>query len=174
MPRNEDGEYELVLGNRQLLSVFFIVVVLLGVGFTMGYILGKNAAPGMSAIKNAPSTAILPMVVDSPRADPAPRAAVEERLEKLKAATATGDGSLHKGTPSKGMTFVQVLASTREDAEMTGRQLQKHELPVWIAPGDSDGRFRVLVGPIPDAADLARAKAKIESLGFKTPFKKVY
>ena len=29
MPRNEDGEFELVLGNRQLLSVFFILVVLL-------------------------------------------------------------------------------------------------------------------------------------------------
>ncbi len=46
MPRNEDGEFELVLGNRQLLSVFFIVVVLLGVFFTMGYIVGRNSAPG--------------------------------------------------------------------------------------------------------------------------------
>lgn len=45
MPRNEEGEFELVLGNRQLLSVFFIVVVLLGVFFVMGYILGKNSAP---------------------------------------------------------------------------------------------------------------------------------
>jgi cell division septation protein DedD len=45
MPRNEEGEFELVLGNRQLLSVFFIVVVLLGVFFVMGYILGKNSSP---------------------------------------------------------------------------------------------------------------------------------
>ena len=36
MPKNEDGEFELILANRQLLSVFFIVVVLLGVFFTMG------------------------------------------------------------------------------------------------------------------------------------------
>ena len=42
MARNDDGEFELVLGNRQLLSVFFILVVLLGVFFTMGYIVGKN------------------------------------------------------------------------------------------------------------------------------------
>src|SRR5262245_52090995 len=28
MPTNEEGEFELVLGNKQLLSVFFIVVVL--------------------------------------------------------------------------------------------------------------------------------------------------
>lgn len=44
--RSEDGEFELILGNRQLLSVFFIVVVLLGVFFTMGYIVGKNAVTG--------------------------------------------------------------------------------------------------------------------------------
>ncbi|HYP09475.1 MAG TPA: SPOR domain-containing protein [Bryobacteraceae bacterium] len=50
MPRNEAAaseasEFELVLGNKQLLSVFFIVVVLLGVFFTMGYIVGRNSAP---------------------------------------------------------------------------------------------------------------------------------
>lgn len=35
----------MILGNRQLLSVFFIVVVLLGVFFTMGYIVGRNSGP---------------------------------------------------------------------------------------------------------------------------------
>ena len=43
MPKNEEGEFELILGNKQLLSVFFIVVVLLGVFFTMGYIVGRNS-----------------------------------------------------------------------------------------------------------------------------------
>jgi cell division septation protein DedD len=41
-----DGEHELVLGNKQLLSAFFVVVVLLGVFFTMGYFVGKNTATG--------------------------------------------------------------------------------------------------------------------------------
>lgn len=49
MPKNEEGEFELILGNRQLLSVFFIVVVLLGVFFTMGYIVGRNSSPVVSA-----------------------------------------------------------------------------------------------------------------------------
>lgn len=39
-----DGEHELVLGNKQLLSTFFIVVILLGVFFTMGYFVGRNTA----------------------------------------------------------------------------------------------------------------------------------
>jgi cell division septation protein DedD len=42
MARNEEGEFELVLGNRQLLSVFFILMVLMGVFFAMGYIVGRN------------------------------------------------------------------------------------------------------------------------------------
>ncbi len=45
MPRNEDGEFELVLGNKQLLTVFFIVVVLLGIFATMGYIVGRSTVP---------------------------------------------------------------------------------------------------------------------------------
>ena len=39
-----EGEHELVLGNKQLLSAFFVVVILLGVFFTMGYFVGKNTA----------------------------------------------------------------------------------------------------------------------------------
>ncbi len=49
MPKNEDGEFELVLGNKQLLSMFFVVVVLLGVFFVMGYIVGRNSTPLISA-----------------------------------------------------------------------------------------------------------------------------
>lgn len=53
MPRNEDGEYELILGNRQLLSIFFIVVVLLGSGFTLGYMLGRNSGPAGARTESA-------------------------------------------------------------------------------------------------------------------------
>jgi len=45
MKNEETGEFELVLGNRQLLSGFFIVVVLFAVFFVMGYIVGRNSAP---------------------------------------------------------------------------------------------------------------------------------
>src|SRR5713226_9750849 len=45
MPRNDEGEFELVLGNRQLLSGFFIVVILFGISLTMGYIVGRHSSP---------------------------------------------------------------------------------------------------------------------------------
>ena len=43
MPKTEEGDFELLIGNKQLLTVFFVVVILLGVFFTMGYIVGKNS-----------------------------------------------------------------------------------------------------------------------------------
>jgi cell division septation protein DedD len=53
MPKNEEGEFELVVGNRQLLTIVFIMMVLFGVVFTMGYLVGRTAAPevGMAASK---------------------------------------------------------------------------------------------------------------------------
>src|SRR5437588_12814025 len=45
MPKNETGEFELVLGNRQLLSGFAVVAILFGVFFAMGYIVGRNSSP---------------------------------------------------------------------------------------------------------------------------------
>jgi cell division protein FtsN len=43
MRNNETGEFELVVGNRQLLSGFFIVVLLFAVAFAMGYVVGQNS-----------------------------------------------------------------------------------------------------------------------------------
>jgi cell division septation protein DedD len=53
LPKNDEGEFELVLGNRQLISVFVIVVALLGVFFSMGYIVGRNSSPANGAAEAA-------------------------------------------------------------------------------------------------------------------------
>jgi len=53
LPKNDEGEFELILGNRQLISVFLIVVVLLGMFFSMGYIVGRNSSPTAGATEAA-------------------------------------------------------------------------------------------------------------------------
>jgi hypothetical protein len=80
VPKNEDGEFELILGNRQLFSVFFIVVMLFGVFFVMGYIVGQNSAPlGRTDVASARKNDVKPLVVDSPgRAPEVPAAAPPE------------------------------------------------------------------------------------------------
>ncbi|MFN0102643.1 MAG: SPOR domain-containing protein [Bryobacteraceae bacterium] len=87
MPRNEDGEMELVLGNRQLLSVLFILVVLLGVFFTMGYIVGRNNPSDekvrLAAVKQQVASAgkLPPVTVDptSGAVSPKPSPSIIER-----------------------------------------------------------------------------------------------
>ncbi len=44
-----DQDQEYVLGTKQLLSAFFVVVALLGVFFTAGYIIGRNTGPKSGA-----------------------------------------------------------------------------------------------------------------------------
>jgi outer membrane biosynthesis protein TonB len=63
LARTEDGEFELVLGNVQLISVFLIVVILLGVFFSMGYIVGRNSVPAAVTAANTPAK---PIVVEPP------------------------------------------------------------------------------------------------------------
>ena len=41
--QNSDGETEIVLGNKRLLGIFFVVVILLGVAFTAGYKVGQGS-----------------------------------------------------------------------------------------------------------------------------------
>lgn len=63
MPKTDEGEFELILGNKQLISVFLIVVVLLGVFFSMGYIVGRNStAPAAEAAR----TTVKPAPTDTP------------------------------------------------------------------------------------------------------------
>lgn len=46
---DNDGERELVLGNKQLLGIFFVATLLCGVFFAMGYVVGGNSAKSSAA-----------------------------------------------------------------------------------------------------------------------------
>src|SRR5215510_6179441 len=65
MKNNETGEFELVMGNRQLLSGFFIVCLLFGVAFAMGYIVGRNSSPSARALAEMQTPAQAPVVSDT-------------------------------------------------------------------------------------------------------------
>ena len=91
-----DGVYELVLGNRRLLGTFFIIVILFGMFFTMGYVVGRNSAPAAAATSPAiagasnakPETALAAKAapVQPAVAPPAPkvRGPAETKLVKSK------------------------------------------------------------------------------------------
>ena len=62
MLRSSESETEILLGNKQLLGIFFLVAVLLGIAFTSGYMIGRGAGPKKGAAApvadaSAPSSA---------------------------------------------------------------------------------------------------------------------
>src|SRR5450759_785751 len=66
MRNNETGEFELVVGNKQLLSGFFIVVLLFAVAFAMGYVVGQNTQrPARLASEGGPASAAANTAADS-------------------------------------------------------------------------------------------------------------
>lgn len=56
MLRNSEGETEILLGNKQLLGLFVVVVLLLGIAFTGGYKMGQGSRKAVSAAAAAPAT----------------------------------------------------------------------------------------------------------------------
>jgi len=89
LPKNDEGEFELVLGNRQLISVFLIVVILLGVFFSMGYIVGRNSSP------TAPETARN----EKPKPDPDADSSDDSDSDGPGAPASTGNSTPPSTTP---------------------------------------------------------------------------
>jgi len=55
MLQSSERETEILLGNKQLLAVFFVVAALLGIAFTGGYMVGRGAnAKKATAVANPP------------------------------------------------------------------------------------------------------------------------
>jgi cell division protein FtsN len=201
MPKNEDGEFEIVLGNKLILSVFFLVIILLSVFFVMGYILGQNSGKpdvakhadgnSASAATQSPMPAAkdpTPTVVESvakptqrtpePPPAPTPREAVKkvETTERPKPAAAkpieVPPVTPTLTQPVAGEFYVQVLALAKPEAEVLAEVLAKKGFKAFVGPGPNDRVFRVLVGPQKDAAESARVRGDVVQAGFSQAFVK--
>ena len=194
MAKNEDGEFELVLGNRQLLSVFFLVVVLFAVVFTMGYIVGRNSisTAGATASQKAPATDGAPPPAVMPRTESREPAA-GEKPETETGAKGTQPAAGASGPPPAaepparpasvepekpgaisepiaGQMYLQVSAVKQPEGEVIAASLRKKGFAAILGPGPKDSDLvRVLVGPLRDGETLAKTKMELEASGFKNP-----
>jgi cell division protein FtsN len=193
MAKKSDGEFEVLLGNTQLLSLFVIVVILLGVFFTMGYVLGRHSgAASVDAVASkepalqipsraAPSAA----PAASSKAEPTPAEVASEPAATPTAPATAPVGSMAApseartkpparepappvapSAPVAGQTYLQVVATNRVDAEGVARVLAKNGFSTMVAPSSKEGVFRVLVGPLPDAGAIPRTRTDLEKAGF--------
>ena len=198
MKNNETGEFELVLGNRQLLSGFFIVVILFAVFFVMGYIVGRNSTPAaqLAANRDQPTGTVAPPDArpqpasgSAPASQNPPAAATEPPKDEGGTAPASAPQPAERpaqSPPAKteppapaapapvesapGETYLQVTAVKQDVAETVAKTLKDKGFPAVLAPGPA-GKTRVLVGPYTDLSKLGQAKAELERLGF-APFVK--
>jgi len=194
MRKNDTGEFELVVGDRQLLSAFFIVVLLCAVAFAMGYVVGQNvpksgktvaenvpvpqsntgpdARPQALPPAQTPQTAAAPAAVDpatpQPEGTPQPTTQAAQATEPAKAQPpAPAPASTASLVPAEDLptgNFWQVMAVGQPTAEMMRTTLKDHGFSVILSPG-SKGLIRVLVGPYPDTTALGKAKTELEASG---------
>jgi len=193
VPRNEDGEFELILGNRQLMSVFFIVVILLGVFFAMGYIVGRNSSPVTGpdvATRRPESKPLVETPPPQPREDPAPEAPKGTASQQGPAVPATParpeaptPGAVKQSVrvdksaqPESGKTYLQLSAIDHDAAEIMVELLRKKSFPAITAEvPERPGVFRVLVGPVAEA-DVAKIRTDLQNASFpgKEAIKRTY
>lgn len=193
MPRNEDGEYELILRNRQVMSVFFMVAVLVVVFFTMGYIVGRNsapqageaiqvtraepstAAPAARTTEPAPAESSAGTAVQRPAERPAELAA--EPVRETRPETSVPDSArTETPVPSKraraaaqpvpGKAYLQLAATSEHEAGVLVDVLRKKGFKALLAEiEEKPGTFRVLVGPVDDGT-TNKMRAQLQDSGF--------
>ena len=168
MPKNEDGEFELILGNRQLLSVFFIVVALLSVFFTMGYIVGRNSGPVVASESASRKSDAKPLVVESkvpPETAPVstpPKETAVQQPEPAKSApapepvkeTAKAEPTPDADKPSK--SKAELKAEAREKAKKEKAETVKTEAKQEKAKpsiGQPSGSYLQLAATTPHEAE---------------------
>jgi cell division protein FtsN len=191
MPERSDGEFEFTLGNKQLFSVLFIVVVLLGLFFAMGFLAGRGTAPD-GAPKMAKSDAG-PLRVDSAQQQTAQKQA-EPVAEPVEAAPAPPKREPAQPEPAKpepakptqaaspgGVTenplagrYLQVAATALNDAQTLRLQLVERRLSVVIAPSPKPEYVRVLVGPLADNDAITAARDLLKKIGIANPYLVTY
>ncbi len=194
MPKNEDGEFELILGNRQLLSVFFIVVVLLGVFFTMGYIVGRSSAPVTGPeVTSTRKQEAKPLVVDSaskdtgqaataqPVAGPVetasqqapstaqqrpPESVKERKPEPKREPVMAEKPAPPSDQPATGQTYLQLSATGKHEADLMVDVLRKNGFKAFAAEvPEKPGLLRVLVGPLKEG-DINKTRAELQNKSF--------
>jgi cell division septation protein DedD len=178
---SQSDEKELILGNKQLVSLFFAVVALCGVFFALGYMVRGNSLKSSSATADnstaaaaSPADTVKRQQPEPPTAEPpaqTPEAApgqtrpAQEVPATPGPAPAVPDAS-SVTTPEVGASYVQVGALARADAESTVRTLREQHFPALLAASSKEGLYRVLVGPYHQTTDVADAKARLKGLGF--------
>ena len=192
MVKRQNGGREMVLEGRHVLAVFFVIVVLSAVFFTLGYVLGRmqgemrtagtagrRATQPQPATKSAPAEAGASAPAGASPADLSFYQAVEKKGVDTELATkpatppaaspaakkAEAPGGVPAHTPGIALQVAALLR--REDAESMAEVLRHKKYPVIVVPPSSDQFYRVQVGPFASEQAASQMRKRLEDDGFK-------
>lgn len=190
MLQREEREREILLGNGQLLGIFFVVAALLGIAFFGGYKVGRYTAAKTNS-PAAEAAASLPAV--PPDTAPAATRPGGETHSVSPEETVAQDASASQKThqdllgarrkkttkadepptpssifvPQSGQEFLQVAAVPRDHAFAVASVLRKKGFAAHAVakPGDAS-IYRVIVGPLHSPGELSSTRDSLRKTGF--------
>jgi cell division septation protein DedD len=181
MKNKETGEFELLVGNGQIISGFFIMALLLAVFFAMGYIVARAkyqqepattsslaSTPAADSRGSAAAPATPPAAPPAERVNPPadsdskPLTKAEQEQKAEKAVEPPPEPALVETAQG---TYWQVSATVNQDAARALQlTIKDMGLPVTLSQGPNNFT-RILVGPYTDTATMARVKTQLENAG---------
>jgi DedD protein len=193
--KDQVNDTEITLSTGKLLGIFFGLVIVCGVFFTMGYLLGKSTSAGgrteivatvpSIATANKPSGAnktpdtttqncppgspnCAPASTDSGAATKNPPPSGDQQSSGGKTADQSSTQSAAEVKNGAGSSYmVQVAAvSKQEDAEILVTALRKKQYPVFVANSAGDPLFHVQVGPFSDKKDADAMRTRLAGDGY--------
>lgn len=168
MTKEKGDHSDMVLGPRHLLGVFFLVVLLCAIFFTLGYVLGRSqAVPEKTQVSppKSPATGAAPPATDLTfyqhvEGKPAPANLPEQPKAQPAPASAT--------TSTAEPIYLQVAAVTQEpEAKRLAQRLLELGFPSVIRPPRDDRFFRVQVGPFESSELADAAQRRLEAQGYR-------
>jgi DedD protein len=185
-------DVEISLGTGRLLGLFFALVVVCGIFFGLGYMLGRSTgSPGMTAEAASPAANVAKPKAAGGAQEAAANAAPANDLtfykaveQKDAAAQLTPTTSPTAGpaaapvpapeAPHASPYVVQVAAvSKKEDGEALAAALRKKNYPVFlVGNAPSDALFHVQVGPFNDLKEAEAMRARLAGDGYSPIVKK--
>jgi cell division septation protein DedD len=188
---------DVVLGGRHLIGIFALLVMVLGIVFTLGYLLGRSRYEEQLRAATESGESASGSAASAGRADAPPPADWDfyrsaeppKPAERLAAASEPAapperpaDAPATAGKPAaatavpvgsnlipKGAITLQVAALLREaDAVALAQALQEKKFPAIVTTPTSDRYYRVQIGPYMDASSANAARRELEKQGFKS------
>ncbi|MCC6393208.1 MAG: hypothetical protein IT167_21590 [Bryobacterales bacterium] len=189
MTQTHDDQLAIVLGQRQLIAVCCMFLVVMGLVSTLAYVCGRSitAAQMKAQEKPEPAPAIFldPVRPATPEQARAPRP-MEAHAETLPvrpkpaivpqarpaAAAVLAATEAEPAEPAQGESYWQVGVVDRGIAAVFVEYLTKHGFRARTASAQSGNLRRVLVGPVTDSADGESIKRNLDAGGFQSFMKR--